>query len=54
VKQDEGLRIGSKGERGRGILMSGETNGQFLLVEVEVEPGYGPPRMSTLVKTKSS
>jgi mannose-6-phosphate isomerase-like protein (cupin superfamily) len=43
VKQDEGLRIGSKGERGRGILMSGETNGQFLLVEVEVEPGYGPP-----------
>jgi quercetin dioxygenase-like cupin family protein len=43
VKRDEGVRIGGGSERGRAILMSGETGGQFLLAEVEVEPGYGPP-----------
>lgn len=43
VQHDEGVHIGSGGERGRAILVSGETNGQFLLAEVEVEPGYGPP-----------
>jgi len=43
VLPGEGAMMEMPGERGRALLVSQETGGQFLLAEVEVDPGFGPP-----------
>jgi quercetin dioxygenase-like cupin family protein len=43
VLPGEGALVEMPGERGRALLVSQETGAQFLLAEVEVDPGFGPP-----------
>jgi len=43
VRADEGVRTAFPGERARMIISSEDTNGQFTLGEVEVDPDCGPP-----------